>query len=220
MKKSLTLHRAAQAAPWILAAAAVIAFGASFSELQRIRGRFGEVTRYQDSHRLLYREFVIRSELAQAENPILVIGDSITERAKLPGVIDGHPVINAGIGGATIEDFVRLAPEILQGTKPWLIAVALGANNTRTNEVRRHYAELIARLKTVAPRVVAIGVTPMDGADQLNADIRAAATSEGVAFIDMPIPADGRMIDQIHLNPGGYLTWTPALVAALSQPSS
>ncbi len=52
---------------------AVIACGASFSEFQRIRWRFSDVTRHQVSHRVYYRQFIIRKD------PILFIGDSITE---------------------------------------------------------------------------------------------------------------------------------------------
>ena len=46
---------------------------------------------------------VIKSQLSRVDgDPIVVMGDSIVESAMLPATLCGHPVINAGIGGATI----------------------------------------------------------------------------------------------------------------------
>lgn len=216
MKKQLSRADVVRAVPWIISTVAVIAFGASFSELQRMRGRFGEVTRYQDAN----REWVIRAEIVRAESPIIVIGDSITERAKFPPKVGGHPVINAGISGSTIEDFDALTPMLFRGTNPWLVAVALGANNAKTAGARLNYAPLLSKLKKLTPRVLAIAVTPLDGSDQLNAEIKAAAAGEGVPFVEMPIPEEGRKPDGIHLSAAGYQTWTPAVVSAISQPNS
>jgi lysophospholipase L1-like esterase len=199
--------------PWIIAALCFVAFGASFSELQRMRGRFGEVTRYQVSHRVYYREFLIRSELAEASGPILVIGDSITERAKLPETIDGREVINGGISGATVEDFEQIAAALIQH-RPFFLAVALGSNNT-AETLRTAYPALLAQLKVLAPHLLAVGVTPQDGADLKNAEIKAAADREGVRFIEMPLPNGSTQPDRVHLNAAGYQKWTPALVSAI-----
>lgn len=46
------------------------------------------------------RVAVIRSQLSRVEKPVIVMGDSIVEQALLPVSLCGHPVINAGIGGA------------------------------------------------------------------------------------------------------------------------
>lgn len=207
-----------RAIPWVIALVALVAFGASFSELQRMRGRFGDVTRYLDANRLYYREFVIRSEMARADGPILVIGDSITERARLPETIDGKRVINAGIGGATVEDFERIAP-ILVERQPSLIAIVLGTNDT-VELLRTNYTTFLVRLKKLSPRLLAVGVTPQDGAELKNAEIRAAADREGVRFVEMPLPEGSTLSDRIHLNADGYQKWTPALVAAISGQSS
>lgn len=205
-----------RAIPWIIAAIAVIAFGASFSELQRMRSRFGDVTRFQESS----RELIIRAMIMSADSPIVVIGDSITERAIFPATVGVHPVINAGIAGSTIEDFETLSPMIFRGTKPWLIAVALGTNDTKTADVRVNYAALLSQLKKVSPRVLAIAVTRLDGSDRLNDGIKAAADGEGISFVEMLIPDGGRMPDGVHLSPSGYLTWTLAIVSAISQSNS
>ncbi len=96
------------AIPWIVAAMAALGLAVTFLELQRDRGR-------KVRHPALFREFVIRSDLAEATAPILVIGDSITEGAKLPREIAGRAVINGGIDGATVEDFERMAPALVPG---------------------------------------------------------------------------------------------------------
>jgi lysophospholipase L1-like esterase len=207
-----------RAIPWGIAFVALVAFGASFSELQRMRGRFGDVTRHQNRHHLYYREFVIRSEMEGVDGPILVIGDSITERAKLPETIDGKRVINAGIGGTSVEDFGRIVPILIE-RQPSLIAVALGTNDT-AESLRTNYEALLIQIKKLSPRLLAVGVTPQDGAELKNAQIKAAAGRQGVRFIEMPLPEGSTLSDRIHLNANGYQKWTPALVAAISGQSS
>ena len=204
-----------RAIPWIVAAICFVAFVASFSELQRMRTRFGEVSRYEFRDHKDVRQFTIRAALNGLENPIVVIGDSITEMARLPETIGEKPVVNGGIGGAAIADFETLAPDLLIDAKPSLIVVALGVNNAGSRTIQRDYAALLFRLKKLAPRLLAIAVPPIDGSDLINAQIRAAADSEGVQFVEMPEAST--MPDRIHLNADGYRKWTPALVAAIAK---
>lgn len=205
-----------RAIPWIIAAVAVVAFVASFSELQRMRGRFGELTRHQFHDHQDVRETIIRDELIGLDQPIVVIGDSITEMARLPETINGHPVVNAGIGGSTISDFQFVAPRIIDDSvHPFMIVVALGANDAGSG-VRENYATLLARLKPLSPRLLAVAVTPKDGADAVNAQIKAAAESEGVSFVDVPIPEGSILPDHVHLNAAGYRDWLPTLITAIS----
>jgi hypothetical protein len=53
-----------------------------------------------DTHRAT-RQFVVRSTLARFDDAIVVLGDSIVEASTLPRSLCGHPVVNAGIGGAS-----------------------------------------------------------------------------------------------------------------------
>jgi hypothetical protein len=85
-----------RAFPRVIAIVATVAFVASFSELQRIRTRFGEVTRHQFHDHQDVRAYMIKAALADLDQPIVVLGDSITEMARLPETINGHPVVNAG----------------------------------------------------------------------------------------------------------------------------
>jgi lysophospholipase L1-like esterase len=207
-----------RAFPWIIAVVALVAFGVTFAELERMRGRFGQVTRQlsRDHRHQDVREFMIRAALRGLDQPIVVVGDSITEMSRLPEMIGDKPVVNAGIGGAAIEDFEALATTLLDGSKPSLIVVALGANDIRSKKIQRDYTALLSRLKKLSPRLLAVAVPPLDGSDLINAQIKAAAESEGVQFVEIPLPDGSMMVDRIHLNAAGYRKWTPALVAAIA----
>lgn len=206
-----------RAIPWLIAIVAVIAFGASFSELQRMRGRFGEVTRHQFHDHRDVREFMIKAAMTGLNQPIVVIGDSITEMARFPETIGDKPVVNAGIGGATIEDFETLASKLLDDSKPSEIVVALGTNND-AQTIGRDYAPLLSILKRFSPRILAVAIPSPIGADPRNAQIKAAANREGVAFIDSLIPAGSLLPDGIHLNAAGNRVWTSAVVATIGGP--
>jgi len=195
------------AIPWIAAAVATLGLVASLLELMRERGRQGR-------HPALFREFVIRAELAEATAPILVIGDSITEGARLPREIGGRAVVNGGISGATVEDFERMAPALVAG-KPSFVVIALGTNGP-AESLHTSYAALLNRLKPLWPHVMAVGVTPQAGADFRNAAIRAAADRAGIHFYTVPLPAGSTRLDGIHLNDAGYRIYTPALAAEIS----
>jgi hypothetical protein len=105
-----------RAIPWTLAVLFFVAFVASFSELQRMRVRFGEVTRHNFHDHQDVREFIIRSALDGLENGrSFILGDSLVEMAEFPKAVCGRPVVNAGIGGSQTSDFLRMAPPKLLG---------------------------------------------------------------------------------------------------------
>ena len=201
-----------RAFPWIIATLALVAFGASFSELQRMRGRFGEITRIQDRHPADYTEFLIRAQLAETKGAILIVGDSITARAKFPTHIAGRPIINGGIGGATIEDFEGIAARL--AGNPSLIVIALGTNND-ADSIRSSYPRLLGVLKEKSARLLAVGVTPQAGAAAKNMALKQAADRAGVRFIEVSMPEGGTLSDRIHLSDAGYRTWTPAIATAI-----
>jgi hypothetical protein len=200
--------------PWVLFVVALIAFGASFSELARMRARFGEVTRHQFHDHLDVRQFMIKAALAGLDRPIVILGDSITEMARFPESIEGYPVVNAGIGGATIHDFLSLSPRLLDEVTPSVIVVALGANDVGSSTVQEEYAALLSYLKKRAPAVYAVAVTPLEGVEAINSQIVAAAKSADVPVIDTHI-AKAMLTDGIHPNPEGSRRWTAAVAAAI-----
>lgn len=158
---------------------------------------------------------MIRYALAGLERPIVFMGDSITEMARLPEAINGRSVVNAGIGGATVDDFDAVALSLLDDRKPSVIVVELGTNNT-AGTIGARYRSLLRKLKGTSATLLAIGVTPQAEAAEKNAEIEAAAASEGVRFIKIHIPPGATFPNDVHLNATGYATWTPAIVAAIA----
>jgi hypothetical protein len=147
-------------------------------------------------------------------DPVIIIGDSITEMEQLPATIAGHPVVNAGIGGAAVGDFVLRAPTLLNGVKPALIVVALGMND-RGTDIQAGYASLLALLKPMTPRLLSVAVTPAEGVDPINAGIKAAAALAGVVVVDTGAPA-GQTEDGIHPNHTALAVIVPNLVQAIA----
>jgi GDSL-like Lipase/Acylhydrolase family len=205
--------------PWIIAVVALIAFGVSFSQLHKARNRYWKLYSLQ-SHDHMHRdvrEFIIRAALIGLERPIIVLGDSITEMARLPEEIDGHPVVNAGIGGSSISDFETIAPRLLEDSDtPSLVVVTLGANDIGSGTVKQDYAKLLSNMKKLAPQLLAIGVAGPAGSDLINSQIKDAAILANVPFIEIKLPQGSLLPDHMHLNGRGYQDWIPKLVSAIS----
>jgi lysophospholipase L1-like esterase len=196
-----------KAVPWIIAAVCFLAFGASCLQLQRMRRRLHA---YQD-HRDV-RQFVIRAALADASQPIVVIGDSITEMAPLPAEIAGHPVVNAGIVGISTAGYKLLARRFFEGFHPYAVAIALGANDIGSSNLRADANELIAVIKTFTPRIV-VSSTATDQAT--SSQIREAAEGSGVRFVEADIPETLKMKDGVHFTAAGYRVWLPQITSAV-----
>src|ERR1700737_3786659 len=61
---------------------------------------------------------------------IVIIGDSLTQNARLPASVCGIPLINAGIGGSRASSFIPFAEEMTaRQLSPTLIVIALGIND-------------------------------------------------------------------------------------------
>ena len=204
-ERCLTGGRMRKALPWVLAAIAAIAFGVTFSELTRVRARL----RLYD-HREV-RQYTIRLALAEVTHPIVVLGDSITEIARMPESLCGYPIVNAGVSGATAADFSHLAPILLKAKRPVLLVVALGANDGSNTRFASDYAALFAQLKSFGP-VIAIGATAVRS---INDKVEAAAHAASIPFFEIEIPST-ELLDGIHFNEAAYRRWVPALSRAIT----
>jgi hypothetical protein len=100
-----------RAIPWMLSAILSIALFAYFLEFHRLQTRIGSLSRHTFHNHQDVRNAVIKAHLADATHPIVILGESITEMASFPSELDGKPLINAGIGGATIADSLILLLE-------------------------------------------------------------------------------------------------------------
>ena len=194
---------------------AIIAAGASYSDLRLWRAKYTEAKRSIDKHvRNCIRLFKIRAAVKGLADPIVVLGDSTTEIAPLPQAIDGHSVVNAGIGGATIRDFMVFAPQILDGVRPALSVVALGMNDSGSTSVAADYTALLVMLKRLSPHVLCIEVTSAVGSDLTNSEIRKAANALGVRIVDTGMPPS-ETIDGVHPTHAGFDVWDAAVVRAI-----
>jgi lysophospholipase L1-like esterase len=185
------------------------------------------------NRRLDVRLFAIRSKLEQADQPVIVVGDSITEGAPLPSSICGHAVVNDGIGGMTAQSYLPLASQFLTNEAAGLIVVALGTNDSTIvspewSVVERSYSNLLDLLAQHTPNIVLAGIPPfeMNGAlakgfinqasgDRNDAGIRTIAETRKLSFIDLrhDIHGEGLTRDGIHLNAAGYAQWRDDIVS-------
>lgn len=178
-----------------------------------------------EKRRIEVRTFIIRSQLAQAKNPIVIIGDSITEAALLPSSICGADVVNAGIGGMTVGAYLPLAKQLLAGRRVRSIIVALGTNDAGTSSsspIGSDYASLIDELSKHTSKILLAGLPPLEmggaladryfdstSADRNNAAIRSLAASKNLPFINLrgAIHGDNRTVDGVHLTADAYRQW-------------
>jgi lysophospholipase L1-like esterase len=185
--------------PWALAVAFFAALIATHSELERWRGKFN----YMDA-------WVYAAHAAVSENSLVVLGDSITANAQFPDRICGHPVVKAGYGGAGTNDFIVLSRTILEGRRPWMVVVALGANDASAPNLAHDYRALLIQIAPNTDNVAAVSST----ADpRVLAVQREVAASLGVPFHEIQVT--GLMPDRIHFNADGYRQWIPAIAGAI-----
>src|SRR5258708_1638210 len=76
------------------------------------------------------RQLVVWRTLARVDDPIVILGDSIVEASTLPRSLCGHPIVNAGIGGATTaSNLGSVLADALGGQRAALGVVSLGGND-------------------------------------------------------------------------------------------
>jgi lysophospholipase L1-like esterase len=178
------------------------------------------------------RQQILYYTLTRIDNPIIVLGDSIAEASTLPRSLCGHPLVNAGLNGAsTASDLGAWLSGALDGKRAALIVVSLGTNDalaSRAQEAyRADYGKLLAQLATMASRVVVLAVPPIDARGKVSVDARnelmrsidgynsalsALARSAGAELVALPQMPDPHTIDGVHLNAGGYSVWDAAIL--------
>jgi lysophospholipase L1-like esterase len=181
------------------------------------------------------RIFAIKSKIAQATDPVVVIGDSITEGALLPSYICGKAVINAGVGGADVGSYISIARQVLPAQPVGLIVVALGTNNsTRTSTpadgFAASYNALLDALAPHARKLLIAGIPSVDmtgalasqyfdsaAVDRHNGEILEVAKQRSIGFINLRSESmSAETNDGVHLNADGYKPWISAMTSAIS----
>jgi GDSL-like Lipase/Acylhydrolase family len=178
------------------------------------------------------RQFVIRSTLARVENAVVILGDSIVEMSTLPRSLCGHPIVNAGIGGASTESNLGSSlTESLGNRRAALIVVSLGTNDAALpNSVERYrsnYRALLTELAALTPRTAVMAIPPPEAGleeakklslatiDNYNAILPALAEEARATFIPLPAMPERHTFDGIHLNAAGYEIWDAAILRGI-----
>jgi hypothetical protein len=178
------------------------------------------------------RQLIISSTLARVDDAIVVLGDSIVEASTLPRSLCGHPVVNAGIGGAsTASHLGSILRESLGGKRAALVVVSLGTNDAAiphsVAQYRSNYRALLTELAALTPRSAIAAIPPPEAGlqeakkvsvaviDSYNAILPALAEEARTAFIPLPAMPEHHTLDGIHLNAAGYEVWDKAILSGI-----
>ncbi len=180
------------------------------------------------------RVFMINSQIRQAEDSVVLVGDSITEAALLPSSVCGHSLVNAGVGGATPTSYLEFIKRngLLADLHAALVIVALGTNNAQTvvplSEFAPSYHALLTALSPKARSMILAGIPQISGPSalsayfdrsriaQINDAIHATAVEHDYTFIPIADHAIETM-DGVHPSAAGYETWRHTLVSAMKK---
>jgi lysophospholipase L1-like esterase len=147
----------------------------------------------------------------------------------LPRSLCGHPIVNAGIGGASTESNLgSILKESLGNKRAAAIVVSLGSNDAAIpNSVERYrsnYRALLTELSSLTPRVAVMAIpSPEAGLeeakkvspatiDSYNAILPELTEEARALFIPLPAMPERHTLDGIHLNAAGYEIWDRAIL--------
>jgi len=186
------------------------------------------------SHRYT-RQVMLHYTFSRFDQPIVIVGDSITEASTLPRTLCGRAVVNAGLdGAATSSDLGTWLTDVLAGRRAAAILVALGTNDAlqgrSAQAFEASYTSLLAQLASATDHLAVLGipaievrarVTPelqetMDRIDAFNAMLPALANKAGASFTALPPMPAPHTIDGVHLDTAGYAVWDAAVLKGVS----
>ncbi len=188
-----------------------------------------------DLHRQA-RQLVLHYTLSRVDSPIILVGDSIVEASTLPRAICGHPIVNAGLNGAsTASDLGTWLIEALDGRRAAVVVVSLGTNDAlsgrSTQAFETSYLALLGELQGVTDHLAVLAVPAIDVQGRVTAEMQAAAMKAinefnavlpalaakgGAGFIALPPMQKPHTIDGVHLNAAGYAAWDEAILQGVS----
>jgi len=211
---------------------AVLLIGASAAWLSYVR-----TEAIPDSHRQ-FRQRVLHYTLSRVDSPIIVVGDSIVEASTLPRVHCGHPVVNAGLSGAsTASNLGSWLLEALDGKQAAAIVVSLGTNDALATARSRQqfeasYGALLTELSKATTNIVVLAIPSIDVLDRVTAEMQAEAMARindynsilpglaktsGATFMVLPPMSTPHTIDGLHLNAAGNSAWENAVLQGASK---
>jgi lysophospholipase L1-like esterase len=188
-----------------------------------------------DSHREA-RQLVLHYTLRRTDSPIIVLGDSISEASTLPRALCNHPIVNAGLNGAsTASDLGIWLVDALDGKQAAAIVVSLGTNDALGARSRpqfeANYGALLAQLAKQTPHLFVLAIPPievlgrvtgelqteaMKQIDDYNSGLPKLAEKNGATFVALPSMPTPHTIDGVHLDGAGYSVWEQAILQKVS----
>jgi lysophospholipase L1-like esterase len=189
-----------------------------------------------DSHRQA-RQLILYYTLSRVDSAVVVLGDSIVEASTLPRSLCGHPIVNAGLNGAsTASDLGTWLARALDDKPAAAIVVSLGTNDALTARSRQQfeasYGALLAQLSKQTSHIAVLAIPTIDVQGWVTAERQAEAMGRvndfnsilpvlaekaGAAFIALPPMATPHTIDGVHLNASGYSGWDEAILQGVSK---
>lgn len=174
----------------------------------------------------------IRDAIKDAQpGVIVVLGDSNVQGAPLPDRICGTPVVNAGIGGVTVDWLAQNVGALFGSSKPSLIVVAAGVNDGKAKAplattFRTSYAHLIDALRRIAPVIVATiptikpgGLSAEYDADLIGTFNAAIRSRPDVTVVDVAeqLSSPATTLDGVHISSAGFTIWMKSVFDAVKQ---
>jgi lysophospholipase L1-like esterase len=162
---------------------------------------------------------------------ILILGDSITQRAPLPDKVCGYPIINAGISGSRAGNLIPFAESITSQHQPIaLIVVAAGVNDAQRTFSTSFGASYRLLIDSLPPtKVVLASLAPVDfsGTDGTNIDpekyqsvdaaIRSTTLERHLPLIELGNIENFQTLDGIHLTVDSYVKWQAPVIEAIKK---
>lgn len=181
-----------------------------------------------------YHKKNLFEQLPNAENEIILLGDSITDGNEWAELFGNPRLKNRGISGDVTDGVLYRLDEVTE-SKPEKIFIMIGVNDLARDRsvdyVLSHYEELIDRIKQDSPdtKIYIQSILPVnDDYEQFsshvdktpeikesNRRLQQLAEERGLTYIDLfeDMSVEGDKLnpdyteDGLHLNGNGYLVW-------------
>lgn len=164
------------------------------------------------------------------DNPIVFIGDSLTDRYQLKKYYPNKPVVNRGIGGDVASGLWDRKHLLGLEKKPTSVFVMVGTNNLLYNiqlftyisdvekfllYIKEEVPETKIFVQSICPMAAKHNVLPKT-IQNYNQDLKAMALKNGFTYVDIYSLFAGKdgyikpelTIDGVHFTPLGYEIWT------------
>src|ERR1700679_1596440 len=188
-----------------------------------------------DSHRQA-RQLVVHYTLSRLDQPLIVVGARLAEASTLARTYCGHPVVNAGLNGAsTSSDLGSWLIEALDGRRAAAVLVALGTNDAllkhSTRDFETSYAALLTQLAKATDHLAVLGIPSIEVRGRVTAELQketngridafnvrlpALASDSAATFAALSPMPDPHTIDGVHLDTAGYTVWDAAVLKGVS----